>query len=84
MSLPKFLTCLDDFVCSRFANLFYNNSYYFKNIELIFIADPYDFKANPERQAKMRGHKFDMLIAQRIPKFFGNIFSLILNYRILI
>ena len=67
----KFITCLDDFMSIRFANYFHNNSFYYKNIKLFFIADPYGFKKNPEMQLKMRGHKLDLLIAIRIPRYFG-------------
>lgn len=66
----KFITCLDDFMSGRFANYFHNYSYNYKNINLFFISDPYGFKENPEKQMKMRGHKLDLLISIRIPKFF--------------
>ena len=67
----KFITCLDDFMSVRFANYFHNNLYDYKSIKLYFISDPYNFKENPEKQLKMRGHKLDLLIAIRIPKFFN-------------
>ena len=67
----KFITCLDDFMSNRFAHYFHKNLFDYKNIKLYFIADPYGFKESPERQLKMRGHKLDLLIAIRIPKYFG-------------
>ena len=69
--MGKFITCLDDFMSRRFAHHFHDNSDQFKNIKLLFIADPYDFRTNPDKQLKMKGHRLDALMAQRIPKFFG-------------
>jgi hypothetical protein len=69
--VEKFITCLEDFMSIRFADYFYNLSIDLRNISLLFIADPYGFKENPNKQLKMYGHKLDSLMAQRIPKFFG-------------
>lgn len=69
--VEKFNTCLDDFMSQKFGNYFHNALFNYTSIKLYFISDPYNFKADPEKQLKMRGHKFDMLIAQRIPKYFG-------------
>jgi len=66
----KFITCLDDFMSVRFGHYFHNNSYNYRNIRLFFISDPFHFKDDPEKQLKMRGHKLDLLIAIRIPKYF--------------
>jgi len=67
----KFITCLDDFMSIRFANYFHNTMFSLKNINLLFITDPYGFKSNPNKQNKMHGHKLDALMAQRIPKYFN-------------
>lgn len=69
--VEKFETCLDDFLSNRFGSLFHNQNFRIKQIKLYFISDPYGFKNNPERQLYLRGHKLDMLMAQRIPKYFG-------------
>jgi len=69
--VEKFITCLGDFMSERFANYFYNSTFEFKNIFLLFITDPYHFRENPDKQLKMKGHKLDSLMAQRVPKFFG-------------
>lgn len=69
--VEKFDTCLNDFLYNRFGNYFHNRNFNIKSIKLYFISDPYGFKENPERQYYLRGHKLDMLMAQRIPKYFG-------------
>lgn len=66
----KFITCLDDFMSQRYGNHFHDPQYNYNNIRLVFISDPYGFKQNPAKQDKMRGHKFDLLNAIRIPKYF--------------
>jgi hypothetical protein len=67
----KFITCLDDFMSVRFANYFHDNSFNYSSIKLYFISDPYGFKNDPEKQLKMRGHKLDLLISIRIPRYFN-------------
>lgn len=67
----KFITCLDDFMSARFGEYFHDGQFNYDEIKLLFITDPYNFKGNPEKQLRMRGHKLDALIAQRIPKFFN-------------
>ena len=66
----KFNTCLDDFMSQRFGQYFHHESCTYKNIKLFFISDPYDFKNFPGKQLKMRGHKLDLLMAIRIPRYF--------------
>lgn len=76
----KFITCLDDFMSNKFANYFHNPLFNFLSIHLVFVSDPYSYKLNPERQTKLRGHKLDALIAQRIPKYFGK--HLYINHKL--
>jgi len=67
----KFISCLGDFMSNRFAHYFHNTLFNYEEIKLLFITDPYDFKNNPRKQERMRGHKLDALIAQRIPRYFN-------------
>ena len=67
----KFITCLDDFMSQRFGNYFYDPTITINHLKLFFITDPYNFKKNPEKQLSMRGHKLDILMSIRIPKFFN-------------
>lgn len=67
----KFNTCLSDFMGIKFGNYFHNRLFDIKKIDLVFISDPYGFKRKPNKQVYMRGHKLDMLMAQRIPKYFN-------------
>jgi hypothetical protein len=76
----KFITCLDDFMSSRYGNYFHNAQFTFDEIKLLFITDPYHFKVDPAKQLRMRGHKLDALIAQRIPKFFDR--HLYIEYKV--
>lgn len=69
--VEKFTNCLADFMYIRFPHYFRNPDINYININLIFIADPYDFKNVPVRQEKMTGYKLDALLAVRIPKYFG-------------
>ena len=67
----KFITCLDDFMSNRFASYFHADEIKYECIKLLFITEPYGFKVNPDKQLKMKGHKLEYLLSQRIPKFFG-------------
>lgn len=67
----KFITCLGDFMSERFGNYFHDQNITINHLKLYLISDPYHFKKNPNRQLRMQGHKFDLLMAIRIPKFFG-------------
>ena len=65
----KFITCLDDFMSNRFASLFHNLSFFYKNIFLLFITDPYDFKNYPSESscsAAMMWHKEDVCLVLNI------------------
>ncbi len=76
----KFITCLDDFMSGRFGNFFHDPAYNYEEIKLLFITDPYNFRGNPGKQLRMRGHKLDALIAQRIPRYFNK--HLFIEYRV--
>ena len=67
----KFTTCLDDFMSHRFGNYFHHSDVEINVLKLYLISDPYDFKNHPNKQLYMRGHKFDLLSAIRIPRFFN-------------
>lgn len=69
--VQKFINCLDDFMSQRFGVIFHNQLFNINQIDLLFITDPYHFLQTPEKQLKMEGHKLDVLMSQRIPKFFG-------------
>jgi len=78
--VEKFITCLDDFMSKRFAHYFHSEEIEIRNIKLLFIADPYDFKGKPDRQLYDRGLKVDILMSQRIPKYFNK--HLYIEYKI--
>lgn len=67
----KYITCLDDFMSNRFGNYFHNSLFTYLDIRLIFVTDPYNFRQFPLRQTYMRGYRLDVLMAQRIPRFFN-------------
>lgn len=69
--IEKFITCLDDFMSHRFGNYFHHEEVEINVLKLFLISDPYNFKSNPERQLKMKGHRLDLLMATRIPRFFN-------------
>ncbi len=68
----KFITCLQDFMSERFGHIFHVENINFASIKLFFVADPYGFKKEPDRQDRLfQPLKTDYLLAERIPKFFG-------------
>lgn len=69
--VSKFTTCLGDFMSEKFGNYFHNAMFKYNRIDLLLVSDPYGFRNNPEKQLYMKGHKLDLLMATRIPKFFN-------------
>lgn len=69
--VEKFTNCLGDFMSTRFGQYFHSPDFHFEEIKLLFITDPYDFLGNPGKQLRMRGHRLDALMAQRIPRYFN-------------
>jgi hypothetical protein len=67
----KFITCLDDFMSTRFGNYFHDYNIEINYLKLFFITDPYHFKKYPHKQLNMKGHKLDFLNSICIPRFFN-------------
>ncbi|MCK5056826.1 MAG: hypothetical protein KAT34_09240 [Candidatus Aminicenantes bacterium] len=66
----KFKTTIENFMGSRFKNIFQNKRFIVKKLQIFFVTDPYGDK-NSKRSRKREGTKLDTLLSRTPFQFRG-------------
>lgn len=69
--IPKFKTTIDDFLCSKFANIFLNESFNVSSFECYLVSDPLKLKGITQEiyEKKIKGTVYEAYALQKPFKF---------------
>lgn len=72
----KYQTCFSDFMSNRFRHYFYDLTFTFKQIRLLFISDPQRQLQNPSYQKKDKNTRLDALLALPPCRFANKLYGI--------